>query len=367
MNARRWLITVAACVLVFAALAGYKFFQIRAAIAFGKSFPEPSAAVQILTVERSIAPHHVTTIGELVAPESLQLRNEPEGRVIEVNMVSGARVRKGEVVLRMDISEESARLAAARASAALAALNLERMRKLLKSNTISQDRVDQAQAESDVARARVGEIQAIVDKKTLRAPFDAVVGLHDIEPGEYLNANTPLVWLVGIRDYLWLDFSLPLVQGRLAVGDTVAITLSSRDNDKREATVIAVSPAISPQSRNLRYRARIAAAAALTPNAVVNVSVRTGELARIAIPTPALLRDETGPYVFVLEAEPKGGYRARRQSVRLGVEGKRTVAVLDGLQSGQTIATHGAFKLRHGMLAHLQQRSSPRADVNNAE
>jgi len=369
MNARRWLITLCACVLVFAALAGYKFMQIKAAIAFGESFPEPSESVQALIVSSSPVHSHITTIGEVVAPEAMELRNELEGRVSAINMTSGGKVKKGDVLLQLDISEESARLNAARASANLTRLKLERMNKLLPSKAVSEDSVDQARAEHDIALASVGQWQATIDKKTLRAPFDAVVGLHDIEVGEYLEANSMLVMLLGTQDFVWVDFNLPLTQGRVALGDNVSVKIPGADGEGIEATVIASNPAVSAQSRNLRYRARVAAHPALLPNAVVNVEVPTGSSTLIQVPSPAVLRDEMGTYVFVLTPEDSGeGYRASRRAVTLGSEEGEITGITAGLAPGDRIATHGAFKLRHAMLAYVRERPAKpvAADADSA-
>jgi membrane fusion protein (multidrug efflux system) len=362
MNMRRWLITLSACLLVLAALAGIKYQQIRAAIAFGASFPEPSAAVESLRVAESLAENHVAVIGEIVAPESLELRNELEGRVSALNMAPGSRVRRGDILLQLDISEEQARLEAARASAALAALNRNRLQKLLLNKSVSQDRVDQARAEADIAQANVRQLEAAIDKKTLRAPFDAVVGLHEIEAGEYLAANTAIVMLMGTNDFLWVDFNLPPAQGSVAIGATVEVSVAGKADQALRATVIARNPAVSLQSRNLRYRARIDAAPSLPPGSVVNVRVPAGQDRVIPVPTPAVLRDDLGTYVFVLEPqEGAGAFRARRRAVRLGAEGAQSAAVLEGLAADEMIATHGAFKLRDGMLAHISAR--PPRDV----
>jgi len=369
MNARRWLITLCACVLVFVALAGYKFMQIKAAIAFGESFPEPSESVQALTVSSSQVQSFVSTIGEVVAPQAMELRNELEGRVSKVNMTSGGNVKEGEVLLQLDISEETARLSAARASANLAKLKLERMNKLLPSKAVSEDSVDQAKAEYDIAVATVGQLEATIAKKTLRAPFDAVVGLHDIEVGEYLEANSVLVTLLGTQDFVWVDFNLPLTQGRVALGDTVRIQVPRADTQQLEAKVIASNPVVSAQSRNLRYRAEVAAHPALLPNAVVNVEVPTGTRTQIQVPSPAVLRDEMGTYVFVLTPEDSSdGYRASRRGVTIGREEGEVVAIAEGLKPGDRIATHGAFKLRHGMLAYVRERPpQPAAQAANGE
>ena len=357
MKLRRWLIVLAICLLVAAALGGIKYRQIRAAIAFGESFPEPSESVEAQRVAASLAGRHIAIIGEIVAPESLELRNEFEGRVSAVHKAPGSRVRKGEILLQFDISEESARLEAARASATLATLNLKRLQQLLTNNSVSRDRVDQARAEADIALANVRQLEASIGKKTLRAPFDAVVGLHQVEAGEYLAANTAIVTLVGISEFLWVDFNLPPAQGSVDIGATVEVFVAGHADEALQARVIAREPAVSPQSRNLRYRARLDAAPGIPPGSVVNVHVPTGGSSLIRVPTPAVQRDGMGSYVFVLEANEGGdGYRARRRPIRLGSEDASVAAVLEGLAAGETIATHGAFKLRDGMRAVVRER-----------
>ncbi len=355
MRMRRWSLVLAVCLLVLAVLAGIKFQQIRAAIALGESFPEASATVEALTLEQSVAASHVDTIGEIVAPEALELRNELEGRVVTVNFASGGRVRKGEVLLALDTSEERARLEAATAGAALAEMNLQRQRKLLANRSVSQDRVDQARAEADIAHANVRQLQAIIDKKTLRAPFDALAGIHDIEAGEYLAANTALVTLQGLGDFLWVDFGLPLAQASMDIGARVALRSVGTAGEGVHATVVARNPAVSPHSRSLRYRARLEALPGMVPGSVVNVRVTTGERHLVRVPAPALLRDDMGSYVFVLEADADG-YRARRRPVEVDSEDADTAAVRKGLAAGETIATHGAFKLRDGMRAVVGER-----------
>lgn len=367
MNARRWLITLAACVVIFAALAGFKFLQIKAAIAFGESFPEPSESVEALVVDSQVTRSYVTTIGEIVSPQSIELRNEAEGRVTAVNFNSGDVVKEGDILLQLDISEESARLKAAQARARLAGLELERFTRLLASKTISEDQVDKTRAEFDIARATVAELQAIIDKKTLVAPFDAVAGLHELEVGEFLQSNTPVVMLVGISDFVWVDFNLSISQGSLEVGSEVEVLITGKSQEPLLASVIAREPTVSATSRNLHYRAKMTVKSPLPPNTVVNVRVPAGQENQVQLPATAIIRDELGAYVFVLDAEEGGSYRARRQSVTLGGQDDDIVSVRSGLQPGDLVATHGAFKLRHHLLTHVRERSAERANQRSGE
>jgi len=367
MKARRWLITLGACLLLAGVLAAIKGQQIRAAIAFAASFPEPSEAVESMRVAETLRQARVETIGEVLAPEALELRNELEGRIAALNLPAGGTVRRGEVLLQLDVTEENARLEAAKASAALARLSLERFQRLLANKSVSQDRVDQARAEYDIAAATVRQLEATIAKKTLRAPFDARVGLHELEVGEYLAADSPLVRLQGLGEVLWVDFSLAQGQGEADVGTGVEVDAVGGGGPRVEAVVIARDAALSASSRTLRYRARVAAAPGLTPGTVVNVRVPAGQQRLVLVPAPALLRDAAGTYVFVLEAGAQGeGYRARRRAVRVASEDGETVAIAEGLGAGERIATHGAFKLRHGMLARLGERVPREAGAAHA-
>ncbi len=359
MNARRWSITVSACLLVLLGLGAFKYTQIKAAIAFSESFPEPSASVQSITVSLVPIQHYVRTIGEVMAPEQMMLRNELAGRVTAVDMVSGQLVQKGQRLLQLDVADDQARLNAALANARLVKIKLARQQRLLKSNTTSQDNVDQAQAEYDIAQATVAELNAVIRKKTLLAPFDASVGLHNLEVGEYLNANTDLVELVGRSETLWVDFNLPLHQGQVAIGNKVNVIGQGAAID---AVVIARNAAVSMQSRNLRYRAEFAAEG-IPPNSVVDLRVPTAKLEGVEVPSPAILRDQLGSYVFRLEPEADGqGYRAQRQSVTLGREENTLVEIIAGLSPGDVVATDGAFKLQHGMLTYIRSRPEGNGD-----
>lgn len=367
MTPRRWLYTFLACLLVLLVLASIKFLQIRAAIAFGESFPEPTESVQALVVAPTPAALEVSTLGEIIAPRSVELRNELAGKVSAVNLTPGGRFAKGDVLIQLDVSEESARHQSALASAALARLALERQQALVKRGSASQAQLDQARAERDIAEANARQLAALIAKKTLTAPFDGIAGLHDLEAGDYLEANTPLVLLQGLSDSLWVDFSLSPAQGRLDIGDAVRVVAPDAGGEQLAGTVIARDPALSDQSRNLRYRAQLAATPLLPVRAVVTVRVPVAAEARIQVPAQAVLRDEIGSYVYLLD--PDGdAYRARRRGVELGGINGDTVTVEAGLAPGERIATHGAFKLRQGMRAVVRDRPSlDDADADAAE
>ena len=351
----RWMITLLACVVLIAGLAAYKYLQIQALIAYGKSFPEPSESVQAVTATVSRYQQSVTTIGVIIEPQVVELRNEEEGVIRMINFSSGSRVNKGDVLLQLDISEETARLKAAEARVNLSRLALDRAKRLIKQKGVSEETVDQAQANYAIAQADVMALQAVIDKKTLRAPFDATAGIHSLEVGQYLQANTAIVTLVGINDYCWVDFHLPLQQADIEVGSQVRVELPGQ-RDAVPAMVIAKEAMASASSRNIQLRAKIDSPAPVPHNTVVRVRIPRGEGEQILIPRVAVLHDSLGDYVYLLEKDEAGNYRAKRRAVTVGHQDEKFAGIVDGLVEGERVAADGAFKLYPHVLTHDRER-----------
>ena len=376
MKTRHWIIAVTACVLLFAGLAAYKVMQIRAAIAFGESFGEPSETVETVEAEMRTVQEYVSTIGEIVAPQAVTLRNELPGRIVAVNFASGSRVAQGDILLQLDITEEQAQLTSAQARAELARLDLKRSKALQGDNLVSQERIDQAVAQSSIARAEVLALQAVIDKKTLRAPFDAVAGLHQFEVGDVLQANTEITTLVGINPFTWVDFSIPDNRVGVDIGTEVMVANPTQPTEILRASVVARDSVVSAQSRNLRLRARLDNAAGLAPNTAVNVALPVGvPQERAHVPATAVRLDGLGDYVFVLEPEAAGTaggqsvprYRARRQAVTVGLQSGQWVAILSGLGGGELVAANGSFKLRSNLLVYVGERPPEKQTVKPSQ
>jgi membrane fusion protein (multidrug efflux system) len=240
------------------------------------------------------------------------------------------------------------------------------MAKLRESKTVSQEQYDKAVAELKVAEADKAMIEANIAKKTLRAPFDAIAGLHQFERGQYLEENTLITTLVGRQDFVWVDFSLSQVYGALPSAASVTIeplfiAQAGRVNNSSwapiQAPVIAREAVMKQQSRSLSYRAQVDKGAAdLLANAIVNVKVPIAKAQpKLTIPALSVLHSTAGAYVYVLDADNEhSAYRARRQAVTLGEQLGDQIIVESGLAEGDHIASVGAFKLSPGLLTYLQ-------------
>ncbi|MBB6522829.1 efflux RND transporter periplasmic adaptor subunit [Pseudoteredinibacter isoporae] len=368
MTLRRWIITVFMCLLVLVGLGSIKFFQIKEAIAMGESFPEPSATVQAVRASAAEFRQQLHVSGELTAPQQLELRTELGGKIQKLNLPSGGEVSEDQILLQLDVSEEQARLRAAKASARLSKLTLDRNKKLRKQNRVSAESLDQAEADYQTRLAEIAAQEAVINKKTIRAPFSGRVGLHTLEEGQYLNPNTLITQLIGNNDYIWVDFSVPQDFPALDANSNIEVKLANQET--LNATLMASDAEVDSRSRQLRYRARIdiPQGSKLNSNSIVEVHLNAGQTrAAVWVPDVSISRDQFANYVYVLQPEPgTDNYRAERVRIELGPRQDDGFMLSEGLTEGTMISSIGTFKLRQGLKVYVQETTVQESAAQNA-
>lgn len=355
----RWLWTFLFCVFVVSVLGFVKFNQIQAAIAFGESFPEPSETVNTVVAQQSDWQANLTVMGEVVATKSIGIRNELAGVITKVGFESGVKVTKGQLLLQLDIENEQAQLQALKAQVQINQLDVNRFVELIKSNASSRDQLDRASAQLDVAKANVRALQSTIAKKTLVAPFDGVAGLHQIEVGAYLSGNTLITRLVSNSDELWVDFLVPQEHGNITKGQLLQISSSTLLDKRYPAKVIALSQEIDTDSRNLRVRALWSKVPSnIKPGALIEVNLPISKSTRVMrLPNVAIRYDAFGAYVFTLNKDKNGDWRAARKAIEVQTNDNHDAIVTSGLNIGDIIATTGSSKLRESMLVNVAASS----------
>ena len=331
-------------------LAAWKRVSIRNANAAAASQPEPIEAVTLAVARARQYRPTTTSVGTVLALNSITLRNELAGTVRQVMLAPGQIVEAGTVLVALDVSVEQADLEAETAQADLAQTTLTRLERLREAQATSQEEVDQARAARDVARAQITRTRAIIAKKTIRAPFRARVGLSDVHPGQYLNEGTELTTLQGIDAAANVDFTVAqAVAAELHQGEPVAV-FAADDPHPMTARIVAVDARIDPTTRNALVRARIQNHAP-APGASVRVEVPVGPSTTVvSIPVSGLRKGPGGDHVFLVVADSSGKSRAHVQPVRSGPVLDDEVVILSGLTPGQQVATSGSFKLREAVL-----------------
>lgn len=358
MNRRGWIGSVLLLIMVVAvgvALAAWKYTAIQESVAASQSQPEPREAVSV-AVAREIEHRPTTTsIGTVLALRSITLRNELPGTVRHVRLIPGQIVDEGTLLVALDVSVEEAELKAQEAQAALAKSVLHRRRNLNRDLATTQEEVDRARADLDVALAQIARTKAIIARKTIRAPFRARVGIADVHPGQYLNEGTQLTTLQGVEEAVHVDFTVPQqVAAGLKEDERVAVFVTA-ESSPITAKIVALDARIDPATRNAMVRARIEhAASAPAPGASVRVQVPVGPPRKaIAVPVSALRKGPGGDQVFVIEADKEGKTRAHVRQVESGTVLGDEVVIQSGLSAGEQVATSGSFKLRDEVLVAI--------------
>ena len=356
MKIRQWIVTIIILAAVISSLYIYKSSLQEQQIAQSANMPEPSATVNAAEAVRVNYQKTLKVSGEVQAFKSLSLNNEFAGQITQLNAPAGKMVNKGQVLVEIDHRNEDARLIAAQAQLTLAKQTYRRYLKLKKNNEISADQVDQAKAAVDIATSDIAILETTIAKKKLVAPFDAEIGIHNLEVGQYLKSNSQVLTLTGVNEYTWIDFYLPQVYQELALGSLVKINPMSQENSV-DAAIIAIDPQLARQSRSLKYRAQVKSSIlALKPNTLVSVEAPIAASATLlSIPDVAITRGPLGSYVYLLAEEGEGAFRAQQVKVTLGERDADSVFVLAGLEEGQLIATKGAFKLFPQMKVYIAE------------
>jgi membrane fusion protein (multidrug efflux system) len=344
-----------------AALARWKKESIDAANAAAAQMPEPSDAVTVAVAKSRLDTRTTTAVGTVAALRSITLLNELAGTVREVALPPGQVVEAGTLLVALDVSVEEAELAAQKAQVALAESVLARTQKASETHGASEMDVDRARAERDVTAAQASRIEAIVARKTLRAPFKARVGLSDLHVGQYLREGTEITTLQGVDEAVHVDFTVSQAVGAtLKPGDVVDV-LPSNDAAAAptSAAIVALDALVDPRTRNAAVRAKVEHGAPFKPGQSVRVVVPIGGPREVVtVPVTALRRGPDGDHVFVVASAADGKLRAHARKVQSGRLLVDEIVVLEGLKVGETVAASGSFKLRDGELVTVQDEDA---------
>ena len=343
-------VLLAVLVLTGGGLVAWKRSAIRKSDAAASHQPEPIESITMAVAKQQQYRPTATSIGTVLALNSITLRNELSGTVRRVSLAPGQVVETGTVLVGLDVSVEEAELAAEKAQADLAETSLARVQRMLDAQAASQEELEQARAARDVALAQMARTRAVIAKKTIRAPFRARVGISDIHPGQYLNEGTEITTLQGVDAAANVDFTVAQdVAAQLRPGEQISV-FAQDDPHPIAARIVAVDARVDPTTRNAMVRARVASRAP-APGASVRVEVPEGPLTNVvSIPVSALRKGPGGDHVFVILPDSAGKPRAHDQPVQSGPVIDDDVVILAGLKPGQQVATSGSFKLRESVL-----------------
>lgn len=352
-------------VALLAALGVFKFRQLQAMGQAAAAFQPPPEAVTTIVATAEQWPHRLNVIGTTAAVQGVSVSADLPGIVSRIAFESGSPIRHGDVLVELDTRQEHAQLAAVEAEQQLARLNFVRLQDLVKEGAISQADYDRAAAEQKQTEARVQEIRATIQRKIIRAPFSGILGIRQVNLGQYLSPGDPVVPLQSL-DPIHVNFGVPQQQAdEVQLGAPVTITPGDARARRFEGRVTAKDSKVDEGTRNMQIQATVAnPRGTLHPGMFVQAEMVIGASRPvIVLPASAISYAPYGDSVFIVTElkDDKGNkYRGVRQQF-VKVDGSRgdQVAVVSGVKGGEEVVTSGLFKLRNGAAVQINNKVRP--------
>ncbi len=324
-----------------------------------RAMPQPAVPVTTVTARKDAWPLRIAAIGTFDAVRGVTVSSQVAGRVSEILFESGALVKEGDVLVKLDTSVEVADLAEANAQLKLANLTLTRTEELAGRGNAAQSSLDKARADRDAAQARVERIQANIALKTITAPFNGRLGIRQANLGQYLAPGTAIVTLQSI-DPIFVNFTVPERElARLAVGQRLTVRVDGLVDERFEGSLTTIDARIDQNTRNIAIQGTVPnGKGALVPGMFAEVRVRLGEDREyVTVPQTAVSYSLYGDSVFVVvPAKTKEGavmngpdgkplLTIERRFVRVGEKREADAAILEGIAAGETVVTSGQTRL----------------------
>jgi len=364
--AKRMLLMLAVVLAIVAGLGFVKYHQIQAAIAMGASFQPPPSAVTTIVAKPATWPTNLSLIGTAAAIQGVTITADLPGTVEKINFESGRAVKAGEVLVELDTRQERAQLAQTEADWNLAKINYGRQQKLVSEGVVPRQEYDNAEAQLKSTEAQVGQIKATIERKTIRAPFSGILGIRQINLGQYLAAGQAIVPLQSLNP-IYVNFGVPQQNApNVKIGRELHVTSDELRGIDFAGRVTAIDSVVDQSTRNITVQATLSNPGnKLRPGMYLQVALGLGASRDlIALPASAINYAPYGDSVYVVSdlKDPKTGktYKGVRQQF-VKVSGSRgdQVGIVSGVSPGDEVVTSGVFKLRNGAPVQVNNTVQP--------
>jgi membrane fusion protein, multidrug efflux system len=368
---KRMVIMLVAVAIVFGGIFGFQVFKGMMIRKFITAAGNPPQTISVAKASYSEWQAKVDAIGSLRAVKGSDLSLEVSGVVESISFNSGDDVEEGALLLKLRTADDVARLHSLQAMADLSDINYERDQKQFKMQAVSQATLDTDAANLKNAQAQVAQQQAIIDKKFLRAPFAGHLGIRAVDLGQYLGPGTVIVTLQAL-DPIYVDFFVPQQSvDQVRLDQTVSVKVDAFKDQIFNGQVSAINPKVETGSRNVQVRATLKNPDhKLLPGMYATIEIATGSPHNyITLPQTAITYNPYGDTVYVVvdgkgsDVDGKPQLIARQTFVTVGPTRGDQVAVLKGVEEGDTVVTAGQIKLHNGSVVLIDNSVTPTADA----
>ncbi len=346
--------------VLFGAIFGWKYFQMQQKTT-SRGAPPPAVVSTRIVTRESWQPA-LQAVGSIAPVGGVVISAEVPGVIRKVHFDSSQSVRGGDLLIEIDSEVDLAELAALRADRRLAEITRDRFAKISTQKLGSRSDLDVAQATLERIDAEIVAKQAMIKKKSVRAPFAGELGIRRINPGLYLKEADAIVALVAL-DPVYAEYTLPeRFLAKLAPGQSVVVRVQTYPDRVFEGKIHAISPSVQEASRSVVVRALIANPdRQLRPGMFAEVeTLQSVQEDVLTLPERAVTYNSYGESVFVVE-KANGGLTARLVQIETGDVRNGRIEIRRGLEAGSEVVSDGHNKLRNGQSISIDNSVDPDA------
>jgi membrane fusion protein, multidrug efflux system len=322
--------------------------------AMGKPKEEKPTPVNFVIAQKQSINEQVYSSGRVGAFNQVEIKPEIGGKITGLYVQEGSEVKKGTLLVKLNDADFQAQLAKNKISQKQAEQKLDRLKKLLQVNGVSQEEYEIQENELEMLKADQAFIMAQIQKTNVTAPFDGVIGLKQISEGEMVNSNQILFNLIQLNS-VFVEFSVPeKYTSYIKKGSEVSFETDKKTSDTYTATVYATEPKIDEASQSLKIRAQYKGNKEILPGSFVKVYSRLNDgNSHIMLPTNCIVPVLKGQKIYVIKEGKAIGV-----NVLTGLRSDNTIQILEGIQEGDSVITSGLMALKDGaMVKPLQNKN----------
>lgn len=352
----RMLVMLVSLGILFAIVFGWKLFTKVMIGRWIAAHGNPVMTVSVAQVNTADWQPQLKASGSLRAVLGVNVTTQRAGLIKNINFKPGANVKKGDVLVELDTDADVAQLHVFEAQAALALVTYNRDKAQYAFNAVSKATLDTDEANLKSSNAQVEQQKAIIQQKTVVAPFDGRLGISSVNPGQYLNPGDKVTMLQTLNP-IYVDFFVPQqLLNEVKVGEKVTMVVDSSPHKTFTGQITTVDPGVDSSVRNVQVEATFENPnEELTPGAFATVTVDTGApKTYLILPQTAISFNPYGETVFIVKdsgERDKDGQpvlTVTQTFVKTGEKRGDMIAVLSGIKKGDKVVTSGQLKLKNG-------------------
>ncbi len=360
---KRFVLMLLGVSLVFGGIFGFKWFVDGQIDAFFDQMPVPTATITATNARIEHWTPEVRSVGTLQAVQGAVLSTEVGGIVREILFEAGAQVAKGTLLLRLDTESDQAEISRLEAAARLAEQELQRVRRLVREQNVSEAEVQRRQSEAEQARAAVAAQRARINQKSLLAPFDGVLGIRRVNLGQFVSPGDAMVTLESV-DPIHVNFTLTERRlGQVRPGQSIEVAVDAFA-EKFHGEIVALEPRVRVASRSFEVQGLLGnPEGKLRAGQFARVTMAVGEPDRVVVlPQTSIRFNPFGNSVFVIYEDDEGQLRVRERFVQTGERRGDLIRITEGLDAGEWVASSGLLKLQNQTPVTITEDAKPSED-----